>query len=129
MSVPTRLSSQFASRGYGSSGSFGNSLYNTEYQRQGDLTGLQSKFAQMGLDQQNFGAGLNEQLLNFGKGQTTTSNGPDTSTGNALMSGGNALSNLSQLLMFQNVLKGGGGSSGVTGTGATPGNTDANSNW
>jgi hypothetical protein len=126
MGVPARLSSQFASRGYGNSGSFGSSLYNTEYQRQGDLSGLQSQFAKMGLDQQNFGAGLNEQLLNFGKGSTTAGTTPDTSAQNGFLSAGNGLSNLSTLMMLSNVLKGGGGGGYTPGNMNTSGGSEAN---
>jgi len=120
MGAPARLSSQFASRGYGSSGDFGNSLYQTEYQRQGQLSGLESQYAQMGLNQQNTGANLGEQLLNFGKGSTSTGTGttPDTSTQNGFLSAGNGLSNLSTLMMLSNVLKGGG--SGTVGNSVGP---------
>ena len=132
MGAPARLSSQFASRGYGSSGDFGNSLYQTEYQRQGALSGLESQYAQMGLNQQNTGANLGEQLLNFGKGSTSTSTGttPDTSAQNGFLSAGNGMSNLSTLLMLSNVLKGGGGSStpGNMNTGTSDGSMNSGQN-
>jgi hypothetical protein len=119
--VPNQLASQFASRGYGSSGNFGNSLYQTEYQKQGALSGLESQYAQMGLNQQNTGANLGEQLLNFGKGSSTTTTGttPDTSAQNGFLSAGNGLSNLSTIMMLSNVLKGGG--SGTVGNSVGPG--------
>src|SRR5674476_106120 len=118
--VPNQLASQFASRGYGSSGNFGNSLYQTEYQKQGALSGLESQYAQMGLQQQNTGGNLGEQLLNFGKGSTSTGTGttPDTSAQNGFLSAGNGLSNLSTLMMLSNVLKGGG--SGTVGNSVGP---------
>src|SRR5674476_708060 len=108
--VPNQLASQFASRGYGSSGNFGNSLYQTEYQRQGALSGLESQYAQMGLQQQNTGANLGEQLLNFGKGSTSTGTGttPDTSLQNGFLGAGsavNGIGNVAMLTMFNNILK------------------------
>jgi hypothetical protein len=100
-----RLSSQFASRGYGSSGDFGNSLYETEYQRAGDLSQLEGQFADREINQRNLGASLSEQLLGMTRGTTTTGNSPSTAAGDAFQSAGNGLSNLSTLLMLSNVLK------------------------
>lgn len=113
MSVGSRLNKGFASRGYGSSGSLGDSMLQTEFARAGDLTGLEGQFADRAIGQKNFGASLGTQLLGFGRGSSSegSSTGPDMSMSNGLLSGGNALENLSRLLMLGNVLKGGGGSS------------------
>lgn len=108
--APMRLASNFASRGYGSSGSFGDSMFNTEMSREGDLSDLEGKFAGMALDQKNKGASLGEQLLQMGRGSTTTGTGPNMATGNGLMSAGNGLENISTMLMMSKLLKGGGGS-------------------
>lgn len=107
MDIPNRLSSQFASRGYGSSGNFGNSLYKTAIARGGDLSNLEGQFAQAGINQRNFGASLGANLLNFGKGSTSTATSPDMSLSAGLGAGANGLSNLSTLLMLSKVLNGG----------------------
>jgi hypothetical protein len=111
--VPRRLASQFAARGYGSSGSFGNSLYDTEFARGGDLSKLEGLFADRAIDERNKGLTFGEQLLNFGKGETTTSSGTGTQPGNmagaGLSAAGSSLGNLSALLVLQKMLKGGGG--------------------
>lgn len=110
--VASRMASTFGARGYGSSGSFGNTEFNTEMSRAGDASNLEGVFAKMGLDQQNFGATLGQNLLNFGKGSTTTGTTPDTSAQNGFMSAGNGLSNISSMLMLSKLLKGGGGGGG-----------------
>lgn len=114
MSVAPRLNKSFASRGYGSSGGLGDAMLQTEFARGGDLSKLEGDFADRAISRQNFGAGLGESLLSFGRGATSTgtSTGPDTSLSNGLLSGGNALENLSRLLMLSNVLKGGGSGAG-----------------
>ena len=112
MDVPSRLSKQFASRGYGSSGSFGNSLYQTELARGGDLSNLEGQFAGKAIDQKNYGASLGQSLLNFGR---------TTSTTNVAAPGsifGNTLKSLSSLLMLGGSLaSGSGGGSGGGGGG------------
>jgi hypothetical protein len=103
--VPARLASQFASRGYGSSGEFGNSLYKTELARAGDVSKLEGEFGKAAIDQKNYGAQLATAILNAGRGHTTTTTGPDTSLGDAFMSGGNALSNIARLFTLHDILK------------------------
>lgn len=120
MDMPSRLSSQFASRGYGSSGNFGNSLYRTELSREGDMSSIESQFAKAAIDQRNQGASLGERLLASGRGTTSTSTGPDTSAANGFMSGGNALENISTLMMLSKALKGGGGGYPTAGTDYNP---------
>lgn len=120
MKVGSRLGSSFASRGYGSSGGLGNAMLQTEFQRGGDLSNIEGEFGKAAIERQNFGAGLGQNLLNFGRGSTSTgtSTTPDTSLSNGLLSGGNALGNLASLLMFNNVLKGGGSGGGQQVAGA-----------
>jgi len=141
--VPQAVTQQLASRGYGSSGSVGNSLYKVALARGSAINDLEGQLATKGIDQQNFGAQLGERLLNAGKGTaSTTSNdssgyqwGSSAGTGNAttpnnaaangFLSGGNALSNLSTLLMLQKVLSGGGGGGG----GSAPGSWGGGTGW
>jgi hypothetical protein len=121
MDVPNQVSSQLARRGYGSSGDMGNSFYKVALARGGDLSNLEGQFADRAIQQRNFGASLSDQLLGLTRGTTSTSNTPDFSASNAFGTAGNALSNLSQLLMFSKVLKGGGGDGGGGGfTGGYP---------
>jgi hypothetical protein len=94
-----------ARRGYGSSGSTGNSLYRVALARGGDLSNLEGQFADRAITQKNLGATLGEQLLGLGRGTTSTGTTPDTSLSSGLISGGNALENLSQMLMLSKVLK------------------------
>ena len=121
MDVPQQVTSQLARRGYGSSGNMGNSLYRVALARGGDLSNLEGQFADRAISQRNLGATLGEQLLGLGRGTTSTGTTPDTSLSSGLLSGGNALQNLSSLLMFNNVLKGGGGSGGGAGYAAGEG--------
>jgi hypothetical protein len=120
MSLTPRISKQFASRGYGSSGGLGDTMLQTEFARGGDLSQLEGQFADRALTQRNFGANLGANLLNFGKGSSSsgTSTGPDMSLSNGLLSAGNGISNLSTLLMLSNVLKGGGAGGGQQVAGA-----------
>lgn len=111
--IPGKVSSSMAARGYGSSGNFGNTMYQTEFAREGDMSNLDSQIAQMMLAQKNQGASLSEQLLGMTRGTTTTGTTPNTSAADGFMSAGNGLSNLSTIMMLNNILKpgGGGGSS------------------
>lgn len=106
MGISSRLGSQFASRGYGSSGDFGSSLYNTEYQRGGAISGLEGQLAQMANSNRQNGASLSEQLLNLTRGSTTTGTGPSTALSDGFQSAGNGLNNISTLLTLSQALKG-----------------------
>jgi hypothetical protein len=124
-SVPDSLSRQFASRGYGSSGNFGSSLYNTAYARAGDTSNLNNMIAQATLAQKNQGASLADQLLQMNRIATSKTTGPGTSLQDAFMSGGNALMGISQLYTLQQIMKKyGQGNQG--GTQGGPGNIYAN---
>lgn len=109
--VPAQVSRQLAARGYGSSGSAGNAMYQTNLQRANAASGLEGQLAQMAQQQGQFGASLGSQLLSVGKGSAsdaygTTWNkgsmtGTSTSPGNELAGGllgaGGALGDLSKL--------------------------------
>jgi hypothetical protein len=98
--MPGKVQQQLSSRGFGRSGKVGTAMYNVENARLGNLSNFESQLEQQG-------SSLGMQLLNSGRGTTTT--GPSNMAANGLMSAGNGLSNLSTLLMLQNVLGGGGG--------------------
>lgn len=125
-SAPMRVSSQLASRGYGSSGNVGNSLYRNELARGGAMSDFEGQLATSAINQKNVGASLGQQLLNSGRGSTTTGTGPGTGLSDGLATGGNALSDLSRLLSFNNFLKpqGGGGGGYVAGSDASNSNTN-----
>jgi hypothetical protein len=106
-----------ASRGYGSSGNFGNTMYQSDYQRSGEQSDLQTQIMQMIMNQRNQGASLSQQLLGLTRGSTMTGTSPDMSTSNALLSGGNAFSNIGTLLSLSSIMKGGGGFGGGGGGG------------
>lgn len=113
--MPSQISRQMASRGYGSSGNFGNTMYASAQAQSGEQSDLQTQIMQMIMNQRNQGASLSQQLLNATRGSTSTGTTPDVSTSNALLSGGNAFSNIGTLLSLSSILKGaGGGSSGPT---------------
>lgn len=119
--LPDQISRQMASRGYGSSGNFGNSMYQTNYARSGEMSDLESQIMQMIMNQRNQGASLSQQLLNSTRATTTTGNTPDVSGSNALLSGANAFSNIGTLLSLSNILKAGrGGEYGQGGYGGGP---------
>ena len=124
-SAPGALSRSMAGRGYGSSGSFGNSLYQLDTARMSDQSGLEAQIMQMLMNQKNQGASLAEQLVAMGRGTDTTGTGtgPSTSAANGFMSAGNGLENIGTLLMMSKILGGGsnpnsgGGLGGQWGTG------------
>ena len=79
--VPGQISSQMASRGYGSSGAMGDAMLKTNLARAGAQSGFEGQLAQMGQQQQQYGSGLAQQLLNSMKGSTTTADGTTSSSG------------------------------------------------
>ena len=116
--VIPQLMRRMSTLGYGSSGKTGNLMFQTDIARQGDLSNLESQFAQMILNQQNQGANLGMNLLNSGRGisSTSTLTGPNTMAANGFMSAGNGLENLSTLLILSKILgQSGGGSVPQTG--------------
>jgi hypothetical protein len=103
--MPGKISQNMASRGYGSSGDFGNTMFQTEFARSGEMSDLESLFSQMTLDRQDRGAQIGQNLLAQGSGSTTTGTIPGDSAGSALQSAGNGLGNLSTLMMLSKILK------------------------
>src|ERR1035441_1164978 len=73
--VPQQVTQQLASRGFGSSGATGEDLYTVANAKSGAQANLEGQLAQLGVQQSQFGASLGEQLLNTGKGSTSTSTG------------------------------------------------------
>ncbi len=102
--APTAVSAQLARRGLGSSGAAGGALFGLESSRLGDMSNLESNFASLTSQRQMQGAGLGESLLQLGRGTTTTGNMPDQSAAAGFGSAGNALSDLSRVLMFNNAV-------------------------
>jgi hypothetical protein len=132
--VPDQVARSMASRGYGSSGAMGNAMFNTNLARAGSVAGLEGQLAQMGLQNQQFGASLGNQLLNTGKGSASdaygttwnkgtgmgTSTTPNTSLASGLLGAGSALGNLGNLAGLYGLLNsmgGVGGGGGILGTG------------
>ena len=144
--MPSQIMQQMARRGYGSSGAAGDAMYRTGLARAGSIAGLEGGLANSAIQQGQYGAGLGMSLLSAGKGTTSTqasdafsqnwnkgtgtgtSTSPNMGPSNGLLSTGNALSNLSSLLMLQKVLGGGGGGSSAPGSwgGGTGWATDPN---
>lgn len=106
--MPDTISRQMAARGYGSSGNFGNTMYQTAYQRSGELSDLDAQMANLILQQKSQGASLSEQLLNLTRGTTTTGNTPSTVASDVLQSSGNALNNVATLMTLSKLMKTGG---------------------
>jgi hypothetical protein len=104
--MPNTVTRQLAGRGFGSSGKLGTALFNTENARLNAVSGFRAQSAQNG-------AGLADSLLNAGRGSSVTT--PGNPTSDALLSGGNGLSNLSTLLMLTKVLGGNGQTNNVFG--------------
>lgn len=79
--VPQQVTQQLANRGYGSSGATGDALYKVGLSRAGAVSGLEGQLATQGIQQQQFGASLGEQLLNSLKGSTTSTSGTTSTDG------------------------------------------------
>jgi hypothetical protein len=84
-------------------------MYQSDYQRSGEQSDLQTQIMQMIMNQRNQGASLSQQLLGMTRGSTTTGTGPDMSGSNALLSTGNAFNNIGTLLSLGKYFQGGGG--------------------
>jgi len=110
--IPQTISKQMASRGYGSSGSMGNSMYQTQLARLGAQGQFQGTMANLASQRQMQGGSLMEQLLGTQVGQSGTST---TTTSDP----GQLFGALGSLLMMGNL--GGGGS--TSGPSTLPGTT------
>lgn len=73
--VPGQVAQQMANRGYGSSGSMGDAQYKVGLARAGAASGLEGQLATQGIQIQQNGASLGQQLLNSLKGSTTSASG------------------------------------------------------
>lgn len=82
-----QVTQQLASRGFGSSGATGEDLYNVANAKAGAQGNLQGQLAQDAVNQSQFGASLGEQLLNTGKGSTSSTTGTSTTTGSSTGTG------------------------------------------
>jgi hypothetical protein len=109
--VPGQVSAQMASRGYGSSGAAGDAMYQANLSRANAVSGFQGTLANDEINQMNAGASLGENLLNTGKGTSTTSSSDSTNSGTSTgfyMGGtssddmGSVLGSLASLLMISN---------------------------
>lgn len=79
--VPNQLSSQMARRGYGSSGTMGNAMLSSNLARANAMSGLEGQLATQGIQQQQYGASLGENILNAMRGTTTSSTGTTSMSG------------------------------------------------
>jgi|SRR5579872_6728004 len=93
--IPAVISKQMASRGYGSSGSMGDTMYQTQLARLGALGQFQGNIAGLASQRQMQGGSLMEQLLGTQVGSTGTSktttmdpSGLFSALGTMLMMGG-----------------------------------------
>ena len=71
--IPQVISSQMAKRGYGSSGSMGNTMYQTNLARLGSIGQLQGQMAQLASQRQMQSGSLMDQLLSTQVGSSGTS--------------------------------------------------------
>jgi hypothetical protein len=102
--MQTRLATQEAGSGFGRSGRKALSGAQLEINRSGQLGGLEDRFAQLQLDQNNR---VRQQAQSFGFENPTTTT---TGTGSGLAAGlGSASNSLSILYFLNHILKGGGG--------------------
>lgn len=100
------ISRMMASRGYGSSGSMGNTMYQTNLSRLGSLSQFNGTMAQLESQRQMQASGDVNQLIGLNTGQNVST--PGAGLANGLMSSGSALgSNLSIMAMLQAMLTGG----------------------
>lgn len=79
--VPNQLSSQMARRGYGSSGTMGNAMLSSNLARANAVSGLEGQLATQGIQQQQYGAGVGQNILNMMRGTTTSSTGTTSMSG------------------------------------------------
>jgi len=101
--APGTVAQQMAKRGYGSSGTMGDAMFNTGLARANAVSNFQGSLATDAINQQNFGATLGEQLLNTGKGTSTTGDTTSNSNTNSTQTSsglGDILGSLASLLMM-----------------------------
>jgi hypothetical protein len=79
-SVPGQVTQQMARRGYGSSGAMGDEMYRTGLARAGAVSGLEGQLADRGIQQQQFGASLSDQLMQALRGTDSSTSGTTSMT-------------------------------------------------
>jgi hypothetical protein len=101
--LPAAITSDFAGRGYGSSGVLQSAIAGSHASRIGDLNDLEGKFAGMQIDQDNQAQDLAARLLASGRGSTTT----QTQSGNPVGAGvSSGLETLTTLLTLGRMMGG-----------------------
>lgn len=104
--LPAAITSDFAGRGYGSSGVLQSEIAKSHGERIGALNDMEGKFAGFQIDQDNHAQDLATRLLASGRGSTST--GTQTGSGTALGSGiSSGLETLTTLMTLQRMLSGG----------------------
>jgi hypothetical protein len=96
-SMPGKISQNMASRGYGSSGEMGNTMYQTEFARSGEMSDLEELMSKLMLDQQNKGATIGQNLLQMGRGVEGENITPGNVAGGALNGGLQTMSTMMAL--------------------------------
>jgi hypothetical protein len=131
--VPQQVTQQLANRGYGSSGATGDALYKVGLSRAGAVSGLEGQLATQGIQQQQFGASLGEQLLNSLKGSTTSTSGTTSTdgstTGTQTKPGPSIFSSIAGLGSMLFGLGGGGGGGGSDTSGYGGGSAGPNGQY
>jgi hypothetical protein len=112
--LPQLATTKLAARGFGSSGSVGDAVYDTEGARLGDLSGLFGQMAKMGSDRQRSAAQMIQNMISAGRGTSTTT--PGNVAGNAFSTAGNGLDTFSSITMLMAMLQNGGKMPGPTAT-------------
>jgi hypothetical protein len=86
--MPRTIASRLSGLGFGKSGKLGTAMFNSDASRLNDISGLNSQFAQMGLNEQNTGSSLAEALLGLTMGTTNLGGGQSGGAGFSISPGG-----------------------------------------
>ena len=117
--LPQLASTKLAARGFGASGKVGDAVYDTEGARLGDLSQLHGKIAELASSRQLTASQILEQMINSGRGSTTTGTSPGQGLAAGLQSGASSLANWSALHTLSEMFKNGGNFGGVPGPGVS----------
>jgi hypothetical protein len=101
------ISRMMASRGYGSSGNMGNTMYQTDLSRLSDLSSFKGTMANLISTRQQNAASQDETLIGENSGKNVST--PGAGLANGLLAGGNAVNNLNNQWMTILTAMGGGG--------------------
>ncbi len=115
--LPGKLTTQLAQRGFAKSGQLGQGFKGLELARSGEIGDINTRIADLILGRETQSYDLASRLLAAGRGQTNTQSG--NVLGGALGSG---LETLTTLTTLDKILKGAGVGAAVGGAGATAGN-------